>query len=51
MEPEIVPEPPAGERQALDEALARLLSDPADPYSDWWRAGAREGVMPEEESD
>jgi hypothetical protein len=49
MEPEIVPEPPAGDRQALDEALARLLSEREDPYSAWWRQGARETVSPEEE--
>jgi hypothetical protein len=49
MEPEIVPEPAAGDRRALDEALARLLSEREDPYSAWWRAGVRETLSPEEE--
>ena len=49
MEREIVPEPPEGEREALDEALARLLAERADPYSEWWRAGVRETLNPEEE--
>jgi hypothetical protein len=51
MEARIVPEPPEDERQALDEALARLLAEPDDPYSGWWRAGARESITPEEEPD
>ena len=45
-----MPEPPAGDRRALDEALARLLSEREDPYSAWWRAGVRETLSPEEES-
>jgi hypothetical protein len=49
MEPEIVPEPSDGDREALNEALARLLSGGDDPYSGWWRAGIREVVTPEEE--
>jgi hypothetical protein len=49
MEPEIVPEPSDSERKALDEALARLLSERDNPYSEWWRAGIRELVTPEEE--
>jgi hypothetical protein len=49
MEREIVPEPSESEREALDEALARLLSERDDPYTEWWRAGIRELVMPEEE--
>jgi hypothetical protein len=49
MEPEILPEPSEVERQALDEALARLLAQRRDPYSDWWRQGVRETVDPEEE--
>jgi hypothetical protein len=49
MEPDIVPEPPAGDRRALEEALARLLSDREDPYSAWWRESVRETVSPEEE--
>lgn len=44
-----MPEPPAEEREALDEALARLLAEPEDLYSEWWRAGVRETLSPEEE--
>lgn len=51
MEREIVPEPPEEEREALDEALARLLVEREDPYSDWWRTGVRETLNPEEEPD
>jgi hypothetical protein len=51
MEAEIVPEPPEAEREALDEALARLLAHPADPYSHWWRQGVRETASGEEEPD
>ena len=50
MDVEIRPEPPEAEREALDEALARLLAEEADPRSDWWRAGLRETLSPEEES-
>jgi hypothetical protein len=49
MEPEIVPDPSDDEREALDEALGRLLADRPDPYSDWWRQGVRETVEPDEE--
>jgi hypothetical protein len=49
MESEIVPEPPEGERGALDEALSKLLTERPDPYSEWWRAGLRETLSPEEE--
>jgi hypothetical protein len=49
MESEISPEPPEAEREALDEALARLLGEHPDPRSDWWRAGVREMLSPEEE--
>jgi hypothetical protein len=49
MEPEILPEPPEDEREALNEALARLLAQRPDPYSDWWREGVRETVEPEED--
>jgi hypothetical protein len=48
MEPEIVPEPPPGDRRALDEALSRLLAEREDPYSAWWREGVRETLSPEE---
>jgi hypothetical protein len=49
MHAEIVPEPPEEDRHALDEALAHLLAERVDPYSDWWREGVRELVNPEEE--
>jgi hypothetical protein len=51
MDAEIVPEPSDHERRALDEALALLLREPVDPYGEWWRAGIRETLSPEEESD
>jgi hypothetical protein len=51
MESEISPDPPESDREALDEALARLLEERADPRSDWWRAGVRETLSPEEELD
>jgi hypothetical protein len=51
MDSQIVPEPPEDEREALDEALARLLSETSDPYSEWWRTGVREALTPEEEPD
>jgi hypothetical protein len=49
MESEISPEPPEQEREALDEALAHLLAEREEPRSDWWRAGVRESLSPEEE--
>jgi hypothetical protein len=51
MDVDITPEPSDEEREALDEALAHLLTERTDPYSDWWRAGLRETVSPEEEPD
>jgi hypothetical protein len=42
MQPEITPEPGREEREALEQALARLLDPPADPRSQWWRAGVAE---------
>jgi hypothetical protein len=50
VEIEITPEPSDEEREALDEALARLLQEPADPHGEWWRAGVREALSLEEES-
>ena len=46
-----MPEPPEDERKALDEALARLLAEPEDPYNEWWRTGVRETLTREEEPD
>ena len=51
MESAISPEPPEREREAVDAALARLLGERLDPRSDWWRAGVREMLSPEEEPD
>jgi hypothetical protein len=44
VEAEINPEPTPDERKALDEALARLLAEPAQPRSSWWREGVREAL-------
>jgi hypothetical protein len=44
MEHEISPEPSPEDEEAIDEALARLLRDRADPYSAWWRVGVRENL-------
>jgi hypothetical protein len=41
MDAHITPEPPEDEREAIDEALAVLLSERVDPYGEWWRAGLR----------
>lgn len=51
MEHEIAPEPSPAEREAIDEALARLLAEPDEPRSAWWREGVREAINPEEERD
>jgi hypothetical protein len=51
MESEIAPEPAEDEREALDEALSRLLAERIDPYSDWWRTGVQEALTLEEEPD
>jgi hypothetical protein len=41
----IDPEPDAGERAALEQALARLRTATATPgRSAWWRTGVRENV-------
>ena len=42
MKLEITPEPPHEEREALERALARLLDEPEDRCSAWWRAGIQE---------
>jgi hypothetical protein len=44
MKPEIAPEPSPEEREALEEALARLLEPPRDPRSPWWRRGVEDSV-------
>ena len=45
------PEPTPEEREALDRALARLLAEPVEPRTAWWRAGVEESVSPEAEPD
>jgi hypothetical protein len=47
MKPEFDPEPGAGEREALEVALTRLLEPPAEPRSAWWRRGIEEGTEDE----
>jgi hypothetical protein len=48
MEAEITPEPSAGEREALEEALARLLAGgKPDPRGPWWQTGVEENVEDE----
>jgi hypothetical protein len=49
MSREIRPEPSPQELEAIEEALARLAMQPADPRSDWWRAGLVEMLSEEEE--
>jgi len=49
MNAEIRPEPSPQELAAIEEALTRLTSPPADPRSDWWRAGLAEDLSAEEE--
>jgi hypothetical protein len=49
MEHDIAPEPSADERQAIEDAVARLLAEPGDPRSAWWREGVRETTSPEED--
>lgn len=44
------PEPTPEEREALEQALARLLDDRAQPRSAWWRAGVAESVEPEDQN-
>jgi hypothetical protein len=46
---EILPEPSPEEREAIEEALARLTSPAPDPRSAWWRAGVAEDFSEEEE--
>jgi hypothetical protein len=51
MELEWRPEPTPEEREALAEALARVLAERAEPRSAWWNEGVRESVSPDEEPD
>ena len=43
------PEPTAEEREALEQALARLLAEPEDARGAWWRAGVGESLSPDTE--
>ena len=45
---EITPEPTPEEREALEEALARLLERPSGPRTPWSRRGVEENVSEEE---
>jgi len=44
MKPEISPEPSPEDREALEEALRRLLEPPTSPRGAWWRTGVEENV-------
>lgn len=48
MDLEIKPEPSPEEREALELALARLLAQPDDPRSAWWREGVGENLSDSE---
>jgi hypothetical protein len=48
VKPEITPEPNPEEREALEEALARLLEPPSESRTPWWRRGVEENVAEEE---
>jgi hypothetical protein len=48
LKPEITPEPTPREREALEEALARLLEPPPEPRGAWWQRGVEENVAEEE---
>jgi hypothetical protein len=45
------PEPTSEEREALERALERALSEGSDPRSPWWREGVQESVSPDAEPD
>lgn len=44
MRPDFEPEPPPEEREALEVALARLLQEPVEARSAWWRRGQEEAL-------
>jgi hypothetical protein len=48
VKPEITPEPTPEEREALEEAVARLLEPPPEARTPWWRRGVEENVAEEE---
>lgn len=47
MEREIIPEPSPEDKEAIEAALARLLTERTNPFSAWWRDGVRANVEPE----
>jgi plasmid stabilization system protein ParE len=49
VKPKFDPEPTPEEREALEEALRRLLDPPAEPRSAWWRRGIEENLEEGEE--
>jgi hypothetical protein len=49
MELWISPEPSPEDREALERALALLVSEAPDERGAWWRQGVRENLSPEEE--
>lgn len=51
MDLEITPDPPEEEREAVEEALARLVGERQDPRSEWWRRGVRENVLGDDGGD
>jgi hypothetical protein len=48
MDLEITPDPPPEEREAVERALARLLAEPSEGRSAWWREGVRENLRDDE---
>jgi hypothetical protein len=44
VELEITPEPPEEEREAVENALRRLLEPSRPPESPWWRQGVLENA-------
>jgi hypothetical protein len=48
MRADVRPEPPPGEREALEHALCRLLGSSEQAPSAWWREGVRENVLDED---
>ena len=45
IELEITPEPPEGEREAVEAAVTRLFARDGGRVSAWWRAGIEETVL------
>ena len=45
------PEPTPDEREALEQALDRLLAERDDPRGAWWREGVEESTSPDAEDE